>query len=220
MFDTINNIPYKPETLNDYEVGLKAKFGRTQFNLAAFYYDYHNYQAFVQVFAAQVVRNLPATIKGLEADVTTHPIDGLTLQASGAVQDSKVKDVLLPDGVTVVTHNLPQAPGFSGNALARYAFALAGGTASLQADMTYSGKFCFTVMCAPVEKEPAYHVENARIGFTPKGGKVDFAVYVNNVFNRAYRVYAFDGSTYWGDALGVYAKPRTWAITATYRFGD
>jgi iron complex outermembrane receptor protein len=220
LFDTINNIPYKPETLNDYEVGLKAKFGRTQFNLAAFYYDYHNYQAFVQVFAAQVVRNLPATIKGLEADVTTHPIDGLTLQASGAVQDSKVKDVLLPDGVTVVTHNLPQAPGFSGNALARYAFALAGGTASLQADMTYSGKFCFTVMCAPVEREPAYHVENARIGFTPKGGKVDFAVYVNNVFNRAYRVYAFDGSTYWGDALGVYAKPRTWAITATYRFGD
>jgi len=76
------------------------------------------------------------------------------------------------------------------------------------------------VMCAPVEKERAYHVENARIGFTPAGGRVDFAVYVNNLFNRAYRVYAFDGSTYWGDALGVYAKPRTWAITATYRFGD
>lgn len=220
LFDTINNIPYKPETLNDYEVGLKASLGRTQFNLAAFYYDYQNYQAFVQVFAAQVVRNLPATIKGLEADITSHPIDGLTLQASGAVQDSKVRDVLLPDGTTVVTHSLPQAPGFSGNALVRYQFALAGGTASLQADMTYSGKFCFTVMCAPVEKEPAYHVENARIGFTPAGGKVDFAVYVNNLFNRAYRVYAFDGSTYWGDALGVYAKPRTWAITATYRFGD
>lgn len=220
LFDTINNIPYRPETLNDYEIGLKTKIGaRTQLNIAAFYYDYQNYQAFVQVFAAQVVRNLPATIKGIEADITTHPIHGLTLQASGALQDSAVKNVLLPDGVTVVTHNLPQAPGFAGNALARYEFALAGGTASVQGDLLYSGKSCFTVMCAPVEQEPAYHVENARIGFTPKGGNIDLAFYVNNVFNRAYRVYAFDGSTYWGDALGVYAKPRAWGITATYRFG-
>ena len=220
LFDTINNIPYRPETLNDYELGLKTKIGsHTQLNVAAFYYDYQNYQAFVQVFAAQVVRNLPATIKGIEADITTHPIAGLTLQASGALQDSQVKNVLLPDGVTVVTHNLPQAPGFSANALARYEFALAGGKASIQGDMLYSGKSCFTVMCAPVEQEPAYHIENARIGFTPAGGRVDLAFYVNNVFNRAYRVYAFDGSTYWGDALGVYAKPRTWGVTATYRFG-
>jgi iron complex outermembrane receptor protein len=220
LFDTINNIPYRPETLNDYELGLKTKIGsHTQLNVAAFYYDYQNYQAFVQVFAAQVVRNLPAKIKGIEADITTHPIRGLTLQASGALQDSEVKNVLLPDGVTVVNHSLPQAPAFSGNALARYEFALAGGKASLQADMLYSGKTCFTVMCAPVEQEAAYHVENARIGFSPAGGRVDLAFYVNNLFNRAYRVYAFDGSTYWGDALGVYAKPRTWGVTATYRFG-
>ncbi len=220
LFDTINNIPYRPETLNDYELGLKTKIGsHTQLNVAAFYYDYQNYQAFVQVFAAQVVRNLPAKIKGIEADITTHPIRGLTLQASGALQDSEVKNVLLPDGVTVVNHSLPQAPAFSGNALARYEFELAGGKASLQADMLYSGKTCFTVMCAPVEQEAAYHVENARIGFSPAGGRVDLAFYVNNLFNRAYRVYAFDGSTYWGDALGVYAKPRTWGVTATYRFG-
>ena len=134
------------------------------------------------------------------------------------MQDSDVYNVTLPDG-TVVTHNLPQAPGFSGNAMARYEFDLAGGRASLQADALYTGKFCFTVMCAPVEQEGAYHVENARIGFTPAGGKIDLAFFVNNVFNRAYRVYAFDGSTYWGDVLGVYAKPRTWGINATYHFG-
>jgi iron complex outermembrane receptor protein len=42
---------------------------------------------------------------------------------------------------------------------------------------------------------------------------------VNNLFNRAYRVYAFDGSLYWGDTLGVYAKPRTWGLTVRYNFG-
>ncbi len=220
IVDTLNNIPYRPETLNAYEIGLKTKLGaRTTFNLAAFYYDYQNYQAYVQVFATQVVRNLPAKIKGLEADFTTRPVDGLTIQLSGALQDSAVKNVLLPDGATVVTHNLPQAPSFSGNALVRYEFDLAGGRASLQADALYQGKTCFTVLCAPVEREPAYHVENVRVGFSPAGSKVDLAVFVNNLFERAYRSYAFDGSLFWGDSLGVYAKPRTWGITATVRFG-
>lgn len=220
IIDTLNNIPYRPETLNDYEVGLKTKLGRsTTLNMSAFYYDYQDYQAYVQVFATQVVRNLPATVKGIEADITTRPINGLTLQWSGALQDSEVKNVLLPDGATIENHALPQTPGFSFNALARYEFPVAGGTASLQADALYTGNFCFTVLCAPVEREGSYHVENLRIGFTPKGGKIDLAFFVNNVANRAYRVYAFDGSLFWGDSLGVYAKPRTWGINAKIRFG-
>jgi iron complex outermembrane recepter protein len=221
LIDTINGIPYAPETLNDFEVGMKATLGTyTQLNLAAFYYDYQHYQAYVQVGYTQVVRNLPAEILGLEADITSHPIHGLTLQASGALQDSKVKDVLLPDGATVVDHDLPQAPTFTANALVRYEFNLAQGTASVQADALYSSSFCFTVMCAPVEREGSYHVENLRLGFTPEGNKIDLAFFVNNLFNRAYRIYAFDGSLYWGDVLGVYAKPRTFGITATYRFGE
>ncbi len=191
----------------------------TTFNLAAFYYDYKNYQAFVQVGYTQVVRNLPATVKGIEADLTTRPAPGLTLQLAGALQSSNVKNVLLPDGVTVVNHDLPQAPSFSGSAMARYEFALAGGTASVQADAIVQSKMCFTVMCAPVEKEGGYGVANGRIGFTTADEKIDVALFVNNVFNKAYRVYAFDGSLYWGDTLGVYAKPRTWGLTARYNFG-
>lgn len=220
LVDTLNNLTYRPETLNDYELGLKAKIGsNTQLNLSAFYYDYKNYQAFVQVFSVQVVRNLPATVKGIEAELTTKPLPGLTLQFSGALQDSKVKDILLPDGVTRENHSLPQAPSLSGNALVRYEFDLAGGQASVQADALYSGKSCFTVLCAPVEREPAYHVENARIGFTPKNSNLDLALFVNNMFDRAYRVYALDASLYWGTAAQVYAKPRTWGINARWHFG-
>jgi iron complex outermembrane recepter protein len=221
VIDTVNNIPYKPETLNSYEAGLKTTLAPgTTFNLTAFYYDYQNYQAFVQVGYTQVVRNLSATNKGLEAELASHPLKGLTLNINAAWQDSEVKNVLLPDGATLVNHNLPQAPGFAGNVMARYEFDMAGGKASVQGDSLYQSKTCFTVMCAPVEQEAAYHVENLRIGFSPKGGKLDFAAYVNNVNNRAYRLYAFDGSAYWGDVLGVYAKPRTYGVTATMRFGN
>ncbi|KUR72656.1 TonB-dependent receptor [Novosphingobium fuchskuhlense] len=220
VIDTFNNIPYKPETLDDYEIGLKAKINRmVEINLAAFYYAYHNYQAYTQVGYTQVVRNLPAGNRGVEADLTLHPLRGLTVQTSGSLQQSHVDNVLLPDGVTIVRHDLPQTPTFAGNALMRYEFDLAGGRAALQADSLYTGGFCFTVMCAPVEQEAAYHVENARISFTPAGDRVDLALFVNNLFNRAYRVYAFDGTAYEGAVAGVYAKPRTWGVTATVHFG-
>lgn len=220
LIDTINNLPYRPETLNDYELGLKTTLAPgTTFNVAAFYYDYKNYQAFVQVGATQVVRNLPATVKGIEADFATRPARGLTLQLSGAYQTSQVKNVLLPDGVSVVNHDLPQAPEFSGSALARYEFDLAGGKASIQGDAIFQSSMCFTVLCAPVEREKGYAVANARIGFTTADDKIEVAAFVNNLFERAYRVYAFDGSLYWGDVLGVYAKPRTWGVSLRYNFG-
>jgi iron complex outermembrane recepter protein len=221
LIDTLNNLAYQPETLNAYEIGLKSTLAPgTTFNLSAFHYDYRDYQAFVQVGFTQVVRNLPAKVTGIEADLSARPAPGLTFQLSAAYQDSEVRDVLLPDGVTVETHNLPQAPKFSGSALARYEFALAGGTASIQADTLFQSSMCFTVMCAPVEREGGYAVANARVGFTTADEKLSVAVFVNNLFERAYRVYAFDGSLYWGDTLGVYAKPRTWGVTVRYNFGN
>jgi iron complex outermembrane receptor protein len=221
LVDTLNNLGYRPETLNAYEVGLKSTLGPgTTFNVAAFHYDYRNYQAFVQVGFTQVVRNLPAKVSGIEADLTARPAPGLTFQLSGAYQDSEVKNVLLPDGVSVVNNDLPQTPEFSGSALARYEFDLAGGTASIQADALFQTKMCFTVMCAPVEREGGYAVANARVGFTTADEKLSVAVFVSNLFNRKYRVYAFDGSLYWGDTLGVYAKPRTWGINLRYNFGN
>ncbi|HEX4847774.1 MAG TPA: TonB-dependent receptor, partial [Novosphingobium sp.] len=113
LVDTLNNLGYDPETLNAYEVGVKATLTPgTTLNVTGFHYDYKNYQAFVQVGFTQVVRNLPARNTGVEVEFATKPIDGLTIQLSGSWQDSEVKGVLLPDGVTLVNNDLPQTPGF------------------------------------------------------------------------------------------------------------
>jgi iron complex outermembrane receptor protein len=219
VYDTINGIAFRPEVLDDYEVGIKTSLpGHTSFNVAAYYYDYHNYQAFVQVGYTQEIRNLPAKAGGIEAELSSHPIPGLTLNLSGSWEESHVYNVLLPDGVTVVEHDLPQAPHWSGNALIRYEFDTSAGRASVQADALYQSAMCFTVMCAPVEQEPSYHTENARIGFTPKDSNIDLALYVNNVFNRAYRIYAYDGSLFFGSTEGIYGKPRTWGVNVRYHF--
>ena len=218
--DALNGIPYKPEQLDDYEIGVKLTLPmQTTLNLAGFYYDYHNYQAFAQLGLIQTVLNLSAISEGLEAEFTTHPVPGLTLQANGQLLHTKVKNVPLPDGVTIVEHRLPQAPTFSGNALIRYEFALLGGTASMQADVLHSGESCFTVLCAPVEREGAYDVVNLQVGFSGADDRWSITAFVKNLNKAQYRQYALDESLYDGGVLSAYAKPRTWGVTGTIRFG-
>jgi iron complex outermembrane receptor protein len=76
------------------------------------------------------------------------------------------------------------------------------------------------VLCAPVEHEPAHIIGNARIGYIPPNKRWDVAFYVNNVGQEVYRVYTFDVASYTGQIPSVYAKPRTWGLTATYHFGS
>jgi len=219
VYDTINGIAFKPEVLTDWEVGIKTSLPfHSNLNLVGYYYDYHNYQAFVQVGYSQEIRNLHASAGGVEAEFSTHPIAGLTVNLSESWEESHVPNVLLPDGVTYVEHDLPQAPHWSGNALVRYEFELAGGMAMIQGDAMYQSHMCFTLLCAPVEQEPGYNVENARIGYTPKDSNFDFAFYVNNIFNRAYRIYAYDGTLYSGATQSDYARPRTWGFNVRYHF--
>src|SRR5262245_21280244 len=216
----LEGISFDPETLDAYEVGIKSTLGgRATLNVSAFYYDYEDYQAFAQVGPVQSVLNLDATAKGLEAELNAHPTDRLTFQFGASFMSSNVKNILLPDLVTVVDHDLPQAPDFSANALARYEFPLGQGTLAIQGDVLYSDDFCFTVLCAPVEAEDGYTVANARLGYTSPDGRWDVAGFVNNLFEEKYRVYAFDSSLFSGVVAGVYAKPRTWGVTASLRFG-
>jgi iron complex outermembrane receptor protein len=216
----LNGIPFDPEVLNAFEIGFKSTIaGMTTFDASAFYYDYEDYQAFVQLGYNQTVINLPATAYGLEAEINSHPVDGLTLQLGVSALSSNVEDIILPDSITEVEHDLPQAPSFSGNALARYEFGLGSGLASVQADLQYTDDFCFTVLCAPVEKEDGYTVLNARIGYGAQDGRWEFAIFGDNLTEEEYRVYAFDSSLFAGVVAGVYGKPRTYGVTATWRFG-
>ena len=216
----LNGILFDPEILNSFEVGFKSTLGgTTTLDANAFYYDYHDYQAFVQLGVNQTIINLPATAYGLEAELNSRPVTGLTLQLGVSALHSNVENIMLPDSITEVEHDLPQAPSFSGNALARYEFPLGGNTASVQADVQYTSKFCFTVLCAPVEKEASYSVLNARVGYAAEDGRWSVAAFVDNATDEEYRVYAFDSSLFAGLVAGVYGKPRTYGVTATWRFG-
>ena len=62
-----------------------------------------------------------------------------------------------------------------GRVFCTWAWADWAGIASIQGDVLYSDDFCFTTLCAPVEKEKGYTVANARIGYGAADGRWEVA---------------------------------------------
>ena len=99
---TSNYQAFDPEDVKSYEVGLKTDFwgGRGRFNLAGYIMDRKDSQ--VDISSIQFVGNTSfnnlvtinaagtTKIRGVEADLTIEPIDGLTLNASYAYTYTKI----------------------------------------------------------------------------------------------------------------------------------
>jgi len=129
---------YAADYLTNYEFGWKTTFldGKLRFNGAVYQQDWNAFQfAFLGQNSFTQIQNGPnARIKGVEADVTLTPVEGLSLSASGAYNDAKTRqnlcesavdappcagNVLAPAGT-----RLPITPQFKANGIARYTFGI------------------------------------------------------------------------------------------------
>jgi iron complex outermembrane recepter protein len=93
---TINYQPFNPESVRSYELGVKTDFWdrRARFNLTGYIMDRKDSQVDINSFlylGASTYNNLEtinlpgnAKIRGIEADLTVRPAEGLTLNASYA----------------------------------------------------------------------------------------------------------------------------------------
>lgn len=217
-------IAFEPEVLYSYEIGEKwtSSNGNLRINATAFYYDYENYQAYI--FAAApgfnpvgTIRNLPATAKGLELEVSYRPTDALTLNANLVGMDSEVKGVVLPVG-DVVNRSLPQAPDFSGNAMARYEFPVFGDkVAAFQADVQWASDKSFTAIAAPTELEDGYMAGDLRLSLSAEDGSWEAALFAKNISNNERRVWAYDLATF-GTTAQIPVRPRSFGISFRRKF--
>ena len=158
--------------------------------------------------AALTIINLDAEAVGSEIELSLAPAEGWDFRFGVSLMDSEVKDVLLPSG-RLVDSDLPYAPTFAINGLARYEWPALGGTMALQADFTYSDNFCFTVVCGPIDKEGSYTIGNFRASYTSADERWRLAAFVHNVSDTEYRLYSLDINAL-GIANDAYANPR-WA---------
>ncbi len=214
----IAEIPHGQEVLTAYEIGTKTTWadGRVRFNASAFYYDYNDYQAFFLAGLSQQIANRDASIYGFEAELAASPVKRLELSVGVSHLDGKVFDVTLPAG-RVTDREMPMSPGFSLNWLARYSFAVPGGTLALQADGTYTSSYYFYVVNPPSAYEPSHTVTNARISFQTSDERWELAFAVKNLTNEKYRLYTNDISSL-SIGLDAFAPPRWFSGSLTFRW--
>jgi iron complex outermembrane receptor protein len=215
-----DTLPYRQETLTNYEGGFKSTFldGAARLNAAAFYYDYRNYQAFFLQGLTQVVANRDAKVKGGEIEFAIVPARGFNVEIGISGLTSTIFDVPMPAGTGDRERLMPQAPKWSVNAAARYEWRALDGVLSIGIDAKWDDDQYFTMLNAPVDFEPAHTIANARVGYATADNRWEVAAFVRNLADRRYRVYNLDLSPL-GLNQSVYAPPRLWGATLAYRWG-
>ncbi len=161
-----------PETLTNYEVGLKQRFldGRATLNLAAYYSDFKGYQvnqAFtfhadptdpLKVTGSQIIttNSKGATAKGIEAELNANITRRDHLNLSANVQKTRLKSLLTADGrlynasdpanfENLKGNELPHAPRFAATATYIHDVMLGNGaTLSPRATLHYETKSWLT----------------------------------------------------------------------------
>lgn len=166
----------KPETSLSYELGLKGSIlnGLIDTSLAGFITHYDGFQAnYNDVYlGAPVLRLINAgkvSSKGVEFDVTAHPLRGLNLTVAGSRLNAKIDSFACPAGATnCVSINgqpLPYAPKWKVSGNASYQIPLTNELKlELQSDYTYQTKTQYSLSETPDTIQPAYGIWNASIG--------------------------------------------------------
>jgi iron complex outermembrane recepter protein len=211
---------YDEERLTSYETGFKSTFwdGAARLNGDIFYYDYKNYQGFFLDVATQIVENIDAKVKGSELEFALVPFHGMHLQLGVSYLDSQAFNVPTPGGV-LVTSQLPQAPPWTVNAVARYEWPAFGGMLSAEMDAKWNKDMYLELINAPVDLQPSYTLTNARINYTDPSGRWDVSAYCKNCFDTWYRIYNLDLSGFLGINQSVYGPPRLFGASVAYHWG-
>lgn len=214
-----STLPFGEEKLTNYEAGFKFTLLDNKVNLngSVFYYDYKDYQAFSIVGLSQFIVNRPAEVVGAELELQVRPFRGLFLSGFLTKLDTKVKDIVLPAG-RVTDRVMPQAPSTSLGGMARYQFPVGFGNVAVQTDWKYDSSQYFSTFNAPIDRERSRLVGNARLSFSTTDGHWEIAGFVNNITDKAYRVYNLDLSSTFGFSQQTYARPRWFGGSVKYSF--
>jgi len=211
-------IPYNPETLNAYEAGIKSEwFDRTlTANAAAFYYDYDDYQAYKVIGLSTQVSNNKSRIYGGEADITLRPAAGVSLRTWASYTHDRVYDVSIAGQPTLLTRVAPNTSKWKVGALARYEFDFLNGRLGVQADMSYTSRYWFSLTNYGATEVGKYALLGAGIGWT----NADWSILgsVTNLTDKRYKTVGFDLNAFCGCSQVGIGQPRWFKLSVTRNF--
>lgn len=206
---SIDSLEFGPETVDNYEVGVKTNFSREfTFNATAFRQNFHDFQSlkFVgnnfQVQQYDLVRS-----QGIELESILRPVRNFTVNLAYTYLDAKVKDITAGDDNGkqatnqphhVVTGGVTWTPDLSDNV-----GLLAAVNFRTQSDSTPLN----TAAARPYVANDGYTIINAKIGLN-FGAERQYGIeaYVENLTNEYYNITAFPIPEQ-GQSFAVYPSP-------------
>lgn len=227
------NQPFNPETLVSYEFGLKSRLfnNRLLFNASLFHNDYRDIQLSTVtenagLFQPVFINAGRGVSRGLEIELTAKPTDKFLIRGSIGLMDSYFKQFIGRSGnvagvdISSMRHftfapklNLTLAAVFN-HTLPDHGFLRVG------ADVRYRHGVYTTTSSSMVVYQRDVATLNSFVSLETLDRKWLFALAGKNLTNRKYIQHAFDGtvSTANGFQVKYCGEPRTYTLSATYRF--
>lgn len=219
-------LPYKPEKLIAYEVGLKGRAPSIGLNYSAsaFYYDYRD----VQTFIRDVVGTIPiqrlgnvnsAEVYGLDADFVFSPaaLEGFNLNGGIGLLHTKLGSFSASSGPVAAGNRLPSSPEFSANIGAAYEFPVTSAiSARFAVDGRYQSSAFNDALNDPLIATNQFWVWNARASLLRKGDW-DISIWGKNLADKRY-VTSGTNLTALGLGFRVYGAPRTYGVSVSKSF--
>jgi iron complex outermembrane receptor protein len=223
--------PVRPEYVDAFEVGFKSAGHMLDLNLSAYYYNYKDIQVTAFDFSTSIQRLFNAAkarIYGLDADATVRVSPAFDIRAAFAYTHARYRNfpgaiifVPRPGGLTgnltVTGYNasgntMLRAPEITISSTANYR--VQAGSSQIEFSVTpyYTSKINYTF--DERIQQPGYFTVDGAITFVPKES-VRLSVWGRNLTNKTYATLLNATST--RDVI-LYAQPRTYGVSLSYRF--
>jgi iron complex outermembrane recepter protein len=240
-FTQFQVVPFEPETLTSYEIGLKTElFDRmARVNLAAFYSDYRNIQMTLlscPQFSDPTTTaddNGPCAananagdgrIQGIELEAALYPVEGLSIDGSLSYLDFKYTAInplaggAGNPGGPQLDDTTPYTPDWKWSLGVQYEIDLGGsGYLTPRIDAAYEADVYSNPANAPFELVPARTLANAKLTWKNADEDLEVALEVTNLFDKYYVETAYDASSA-GFATMQPGRPREWAMSVKKKF--
>ncbi|WP_232492439.1 TonB-dependent receptor [Novosphingobium kaempferiae] len=199
-------IPTNPEKADSFELGVKTELldKRLRFNLAAFHVTYNDAQRQVNVPVVRVdgsqiqetryFNAAKAVVKGLEAEITAVPVEGITLRSAIGYQDAKYKSFVspLPTGRNLAEAPLERTPRWQASLDGTYETEIGNwGKVSVNGNVQYAGRNLYNLSLTSALDDaylPARTLFNASITFSDPEDKYYIRLIGQNLSDKRYLV--------------------------------
>ncbi len=228
---------FKPESLTDYEVGLKADFfdHKVRTNLALYYDDYKNIQRTqLEVIEGAInsvtVNAASAKVKGAEFDLTFKPIAELTLGGSAAYTDAKYKAGTYFNpltGTDLSGNKFQGVPKFTYTLSAQYDYPASFGSVVMNVDYWHTSSVPLQPDAGndehgtnPWATQKPYGLLNAKLSVELEAQNMTIGFWGKNILGQKFDTYNLDltADSSLGYAVSWGGVPATWGGEVTLRF--